>query len=115
MLLDREATKEVSNFTGKSIGYVSRSNIPTINGLTEIQRDEFIKHLFSATETINKVNLGSKVVVYKITNSKLGKSDISKDPSISQSIESLKASSLSSTFLAKLATKYEIKSFLGNN
>ena len=115
MLLDREASKEVANFTGKSIGYVSRSNIPTVEGLTDIQRDEFIKHLFSATETINKVNLGSKVVIYKITNSKLGKYDASNDQSISQSIESLKASSLSSTLLAKLATKYEIKSFLGNN
>ena len=115
MLLDREATKEVDNFTGKSIGYVSRSNIPTVKGLTEIQRDEFIKHLFSATKTVNKVNLGSKVVVYKITNSKLGKYDTANDQSIAQSIESLKASSLSSTLLAKLATKYEIKSFLGNN
>lgn len=114
-LLDAKANKIVTNFTGKSIGYVSRSNIPTVNGLTEVQRDEFIKHLFSATKIINKVNLGSKVVIYKITNSKLATYDQTKDQTVSETIGNLKASSLSASLLAQLATKYEIKSFLGNN
>lgn len=115
LLLDEEANKIVSNFSGKSIGYLSRSNIPTIDGLTTEQRDEFIKNLFAATNVINKVNLGSKVVIYKITNSKFATYDNAKDESVSQTIGNLKASSLSSSLLAKLATKYEIKSFMGNN
>jgi peptidyl-prolyl cis-trans isomerase D len=114
-LLDQDANKIVSNFTGKSIGYISRSNIPTIKGLTDIQRDEFIKHLFSATKIVNKVNLGSKVVIYKITNSKLAVYDQTKDQTVAQTIGNLKATSLSASLLAKLATKYEIKTFMGNN
>ena len=115
LLLDEKANSIVSNFSGRSIGYVSRSNIPTISGLTDLERDEFIKNLFAATKTINKVNLGSKVVIYKITNSKFATYDNAKDESVSQTIENLKASSLSASLLAKLATKYEVKSFMGNN
>lgn len=115
LLLDEEANKIVSNFSGKSIGYISRSNIPRIDGLSDVERDEFIKHLFASTKIINKVNLGSKVVIYKITNSKFATYDNSKDESVSQTIGNLKASSLSASLLAKLATKYEVKSFMGNN
>lgn len=115
LLLDEKANKIVSNFIGKSIGYVSRSNIPTINGLTDLERDEFIKNLFAATKVVNKVILGSKVIIYKITNSKFATYDNTKDETVSQTIENLKASSLSSSLLAKLANKYEIKSFMGNN
>jgi len=114
-LLEENANKIVSNFSGENIGYVSRSNIPTIKGLSEVERDEFIKHLFSADKIINKVNLGSKVVVYKITNSKFATYDSTKDESVAQTIGNLKASSLSASLLAKLATKYEVKSFMGNN
>ena len=115
LLLDEEANKIVSDFSGESIGYVSRSNIPSVNGLTDIERDEFIKNLFAATKIVNKVKLGSKILVYKITNSRFASYDNTKDASVSQTIGNLKASSLSSSLLAKLATKYEIKSFMGNN
>jgi len=114
-LLNQKADKIVNNFSGKNIGYISRSNIPEIKGLNDAEKDEFIKHLFSATKTINKINLGSKVVIYKITNSKLATYDKTKDQTVSQTIGNLKASSISASLLAKLATKYEIKSFMGNN
>jgi len=114
-LLEQNADKILSNFTGKNIGYISRSNIPSINGLTDQERDEFIKDLFSATSILNKINLGSKVVIYKITNSKFAPYDQTQEQTVSETIGNLKASSLSASLLAKLATKYEIKSFMGNN
>jgi len=112
--LNEKADKIASNFTGKNIGYVNRNNIPSIDGLIDLERDEFIKHLFSATEVLNTVNLGSKVVVYKITNSRFTQNDATKNQTISQTIESLKANSLSASLLAKLASKYEVRYFMGN-
>lgn len=113
-ILDEKAKKLEANFEGKSLGYIGRGNIPAIDGLTDAQRDEFIKDLFSATQTINTLNLGSKVVVYKITNSRFAKYDSSKDAVVDSTVSNLKTSSLSSSFLTKLATEYEVKSFMGN-
>ena len=112
--LENNADEIMNNFKGKSIGYISRSNIPEIAGLTKIQKDEFVKHLFSSNKALNKINLGSKVVVYKITNSKLASFNNLNEQTVSQTIANLKASSLSSSLLAKLATKYEIRTFTGN-
>ena len=114
-ILDKQANEIASNFTGKSIGYISRSNIPTIEGLTDIQRDEVIKSLFASTKITNTVSFGDKVVIYKITNSKLATYDSAKDQSVTQTVGNLKSSSLSASLLEKLATQYEIQSFMGNN
>lgn len=113
-LLNEKAQEVVSNFSGQSIGYIGRNNIPTIEGLIDLERDEFIKHLFSADKVLNSVNLGSKIVVYKITNSRFAQNDAIRNQTISQTIQNLKTSSLSSSLLAKLASKYEVKSFMGN-
>jgi peptidyl-prolyl cis-trans isomerase D len=112
-LLDEKAKLIMTNFSGKNLGYISRSNIPLINGLDDIEKEEFIKHLFSATNKVNKMNIGSKVLVYKITNSRLSEYDNVKDSSIIVAIENLKSTSLSSSLLTKLTAKYEVKSFMG--
>jgi peptidyl-prolyl cis-trans isomerase D len=114
-LLNEKANKIVTDFIGKNIGFISRSNIPNIDGLSEVERDEFIKSLFASTQTINTVNLGSKMVIYKIVNSKFKEYDSTQDQTVIQTIGNLKNSSLTASFLEKLAMKYEIKSFVGNN
>jgi len=113
--LEKNADQIIANFTGKNIGYVSRSNIPKIAGLTDTEKDEFARSLFSSTKQINKINFGSKILIYKITNSKFAQYKNGKNEAISNTIANLKASSLSASLLEKLATKYEIKSFMGNN
>ena len=113
--LEKNADQIIANFTGKNIGYVSRSNIPKIAGLTDTEKDEFARSLFSSTKQINKINFGSKILIYKITNSKFAQYENGKNEAISNTIANLKASSLSASLLEKLATKYEIKSFMGNN
>ncbi|MGB5866366.1 MAG: SurA N-terminal domain-containing protein [Arcobacteraceae bacterium] len=113
-LLDEKAKKAEANFQGTNLGYIGRSNIPSVEGLSDSQRDEFIKDMFSATKTINTLNLGSKILVYKITNSRFAKYDSTKDAVVDSTVGNLKASSLSSSFLTKLATEYEVKSFMGN-
>jgi len=113
--LQADAKEVIEKFSGKNLGYISRDNIPTISELTDPEKEEFIKHLFSATKILNEVNLGSKILVYKITNSKLSNFDEAKSESLSSTIANLKAGSLSSSLLAKLATKYEVKSFMGNH
>jgi len=113
-LLEKQATAIMKNFKGKDIGYISRNSITLIKGLNNSENEEFIKHLFSATKPLNKVTIGSKVVIYKITNSKFTTYDSTKNQSVTQSIENLKASSLSSSLLKKLANKYEVQSFMGN-
>lgn len=112
-LLNEKAKLMMTNFSGKNIGYINRNNTTLINGLDDIEKEEFIKHLFSASKKINKLNIGSKVLVYKITNSRLSEYDNSKNTTIINTIENLKSNSLSSSLLAKLASKYEVKSFFG--
>lgn len=114
-MLTKKAEKIEKNFSGKNLGYISRSNIPTIDGLNEQEKEEFIKNLFATTKKVNTLNLGTKVLVYKITKSRFAKYDSSKDGVVESTIANLKQSSLSSSFLAKLATEYEVKSFMGNN
>jgi peptidyl-prolyl cis-trans isomerase D len=113
-LLQEKAKKIKENFSGKNLGYIGRGNIPNITGLNASEKEEFIKHLFSATKTLNELNLGSKILVYKITNSKFAAYDSSKDESVGATVGNLKAGSLSSSLLAKLATQYEVQSFMGN-
>lgn len=112
-VLNEKAKSLISNFSGQNLGYISRRNTPVINGLDDIEQEQFIKHLFSATEKINSLNLGSKILVYEIISSKLSPYDSSKDDIVITSIGNLKSSSLSSSLLAKLATTYEVKSFMG--
>jgi len=113
-VMNEKAEELKSNFTGKNLGYINKKNVPKIEGLTSQEKEEFVKSLFSATQSINTLNLGSKMLVYKITNSRLTEHDKSDDEMINSTIGNLKASSLSSSFLAKLAIKYEVKSFMGN-
>jgi len=115
LLLDKKANELIANFSGTNIGYISRSNIPTINGLTDLERDEVIKSLFASTEVINKINLGSKTVVYKITDSKLAVYDEATKDTVIQSVGNLKSSSLTASLLEKLAIKYEVQSFIGDH
>lgn len=114
-LLDEKAKKalEDKNFKGKELGYISRSNIPKIGGLSDTETNQFMQHLFSATKTSNSVNLGEKVLVYKITNSRFANYNNSFDETVNSTVGNLKAGSLSSSLLAKLATQYEVKSFMG--
>jgi len=113
-LLQAKAKKATENFSGKNLGYIGRANIPQITGLSDVEKEQFIKHLFSATKTLNEINLGSKILVYKITNSKFSAYDKTKDESVGATVGNLKAGSLSSSLLAKLARQYEVKSFMGN-
>jgi len=114
-LMEKQAQKIVQNFSGINLGYIGRNNIPKIKGLSDEEKDKFIKDLFGATKKINTLNLGSKILIYKITNSKFATYDTAQDKTVTQTIGNLKSSSLSSAFLAKLATNYEVQSFMGNN
>lgn len=113
-LLNEKAQKIEKNFSGINIGYITRNSTAKIPHLNDEERAEFIKNVFSATKQINTLNLGEKVIVYKITSSRLAPYDTTNDVTVNQIVGNLKTSSLSSTFLATLATKYEVKSFMGN-
>ena len=114
-LLEAKAQEVLKNFKGKDIGFVSRDAKKQIEGLTEEESMKFIQELFKSANKSSFVNLGSKAVVYNITESKLLTDPTSEQNQIVKSnVESMKSSSVINGLLSALEKRYEIKSYMGN-
>lgn len=108
--LDKKADAIIKNFTGKSLGYVSRTSVDKIDGLNHQEALQFLNTLFSTSSKIGKVNLGAKVVVYKIEDSRLGSYDSSKDEAVKATVNNLMNQELMTNFVKSLETRYEVQS-----
>lgn len=112
-LLEEKAKSALENFEGKDIGYIGRNTQEAISGLTQEESFGFIQQLFSSQEKSGFINLGTKVVVYNITDSKLAQ-DISENEKqiVISNIENMKAGSVLNNLIAALEKRYEIKSYM---
>ena len=108
--LDALATKELENFKGENIGYVSRNSMDKISGLNPQEALTFLNQLFSSTEKKGKITIGEKVVLYKINNSKLASYDAAKDEAVKSTINNLLNQELMNNFVKNLEKRYEVKS-----
>jgi len=113
--LNNMAQKNTIKFNGTDLGYLSRNSIPKIEGLKDEDIAKFVQSVFASTKAINFVNLGSKVAVFKITDSRLALYEKSNDAMVVSAIGNLKANSISSALLEKLRLKYDVKSYMQSN
>ncbi|MEA3353474.1 MAG: SurA N-terminal domain-containing protein [Campylobacterota bacterium] len=114
-LLKEKADKIVNNFKGISLGYIQKDSQPTIKGLNENESQNVVRDIFNSTSKISQSNLGDKIVVFRITDSKLAAYDSKNDQIVKSAVEKLKNNEINNGLISKLRNKYEIKTFIGKN
>jgi len=113
--LNKLAQENMIKFEGTDLGYLSRNSIPEIKGLEDSNVAKLIESIFASTKQINFINLDSKVVVYKITDTKLATYDKSNDEMVKSALQNSKANYVSNALIEKLRLKYDVKSYMKSN
>ncbi|WP_417324449.1 peptidylprolyl isomerase [Halarcobacter sp.] len=108
--LEKLSKKELENFSGKSLGYVSRDSYEKIPELQPQEALTFLNKLFSSTEKQGKVNLGNKIVLYKIEDTRLAQYDESKNEAVRSTVDKLLNQELINNLIKNLENRYEVQS-----
>lgn len=110
--LEELAQKELKNFNGVNIGYVTRASDIEVNGLTKEETTQVLQTIFKSPKKMNYVNLGTKIVLFEITDTMMPTLDEKNIEIVKSSIEGAKTNAITSVFLEKLQNKYDVKSYL---
>lgn len=108
--LEKLSNEELENFSGKSLGYVSRDSYEKIPELQPQEALTFLNKLFSSTEKQGKVNLGNKIVLYKIEDTRLAQYDESKNEAVRSTVDKLLNQELINNLIKNLENRYEVQS-----
>lgn len=108
--LEKLSNEELENFSGKSLGYVSRDSYEKIPELQPQEALTFLNKLFSSTEKQGKVNLGNKIVLYKIEDTRLAQYDKSKNEAVRSTVDKLLNQELINNLIKNLENRYEVQS-----
>ncbi|WP_417332014.1 peptidylprolyl isomerase [Halarcobacter sp.] len=108
--LEKLSKEELENFKGKSLGYVSRDSYEKIPELKPQEALTFLNKLFSSTEKQGKVNLGNKIVLYKIEDTRLAQYDESKNEAVRSTVDKLLNQELINNLIKNLENRYEVQS-----
>ncbi|RXJ89107.1 peptidylprolyl isomerase [Arcobacter sp. CECT 8983] len=108
--LEELSKKELENFSGRSLGYVARDSYSKIPELQPQEALSFLNKLFESTQKQGKVNLGNKIVLYKIEDSKLAQYDKSKNDAVKSTVNKLLNQELINNLIKNLENKYEVQS-----
>ncbi len=108
--LEKLSKEELENFSGKSLGYVSRDSYEKIPELQPQEALTFLNKLFSSTEKQGKVNLGNKIVLYKIEDTRLAQYDESKNEAVRSTVDKLLNQELINNLIKNLENRYEVQS-----
>ena len=110
VLLVKKAIKELVDFKGTNLGYVSRDSFDKITGLNPTQSAKFLNALFAAKDVKGQINVDGKIVLYSINDSRFSKYDSSKDNIVKSTLSELQNSELMSSFVKNLENRYEVQS-----
>lgn len=108
-LLAKEAMK---NFKGKNLGFISRTSIDKVKGLNTNDAYAFLNKLFVSKEKEGKIEVGGKVVLYKITASKLAETTTAEEKSVKDILLRLQKAELMASLVKNLENKYDVSSSL---
>lgn len=108
--LEKLAKKEFENFKGTNLGYISRSSVDKVVGLETQEALQFLNQLFASTEKKGKVNLGNKIVLFNIEDSRLAKFDEAKNEAVKSTVDSLYNQELINNLIENLENRYEVQS-----
>ena len=109
--LEDAANKELKNFTGTNVGFISSKSADKLEGLDLAQAQEFLAKLFTTNKKNGIVMLNNKAVVYEILQSRLGDNLLAKENSIKDSIQNLKNNEIMKNLIEKLRMQYEVYSY----
>lgn len=101
--------KELENFKGTNIGYVSRTSFNNIAGLEPTEAQDFLTQLFSSSTKKGEISLGRKVVLYEILNSKLASYDASKNEAVKSTLKQLQEAELKINLVKRLENKFDVQ------
>lgn len=104
------ALKLLPTFKGKSLGFISRTDAKKITDLNEAQASEFLQKLFAAKDVKGRIEVGDKIVLFSISDSRLVKVDKEKIAGVKQALITLQDNELMTNLVKQLETKYDIKS-----
>ena len=112
--LNKQAKEIAKNFNaGTDVGYISKNSSMSVKGLDINQASTLQEHIHSSNKPINFVNVGdNKVVVYKITDTKLNPYNEATKELVVSTINSYKGGAISNGLLEKLQNKYDVKTYL---
>lgn len=110
--IEKLAKTELKNFNGERIGFVGRESVNSIKGLTPNEAYQFLNQLFVTSTKEGKINVGNKVVLYKINASKLGTNSDEKLKVVKDTLVKLQQAELMDTLVQNLENKYEVTSSL---
>ncbi|MCD4757858.1 MAG: SurA N-terminal domain-containing protein [Arcobacteraceae bacterium] len=110
--LEELAQKELKNFNGTDIGYITRASNVEINGLSNEETAQVLQNIFKSSKKENYMNLGTKAVLFKIEDTTMPTFDEKNIEMVKSSIEGAKTNAITSLFLEKLQNKYDVKSYL---
>ncbi|MDQ1339497.1 MAG: peptidylprolyl isomerase [Campylobacterota bacterium] len=71
VLLEESAQKEVKNFEGKRVGFVTKNDVDMLSQLSAEEASFFLNQLFGSPKKTGYVKLDKKIVLYKILEQKL--------------------------------------------
>lgn len=108
--LDELANEQLKTFKGKTAKGVTRESIDKISGLEEAQAAQFLSQLFSTPQKEGIVKLDKEVVLYRVSDSKLGEVDTSKNDLVKQTLIQMQDQELMANLIKRLENLYDIQS-----
>jgi peptidyl-prolyl cis-trans isomerase D len=106
------AAKKLENFQAASIGYVNRTSTNAIKGLNEEESTQFLSQLFEAKEPKGFFQIGNKVVMYQINDSKLANVNDEQKDMIASSLQNLLNNELMNNLINNMENRTQIQSSL---
>ncbi|NQY94309.1 MAG: SurA N-terminal domain-containing protein, partial [Campylobacteraceae bacterium] len=110
--LEELAKKELEDFSGVKLGYISRDSFDKVTGLNANESAQFLNALFAVTQKKGQINIDNKIVLYTINDSRFSKYDSTKDNIVKSTLSNLQNSELMSSFVERLESRYEVQSTL---
>ena len=112
LTFEQAKAKVIEDFKGNEATAVNRASASKIKGLNEQEAIEFLAQLFASSTKEGIAKVGSKVVLYKIIDSRMASYDKAKDSFVRDEIKQVQNSDLLSNLLKKLENSIAIKTFM---
>jgi peptidyl-prolyl cis-trans isomerase D len=106
------AKEAMKNFKGENLGFITRTSVDKIKGLNINESYAFLNKLFVSKEKEGKIEVAGKVVLYKITASKLATDTTKEEKAVKDILLKLQRAELMSSLVKNLENRYEVTSSL---
>jgi peptidyl-prolyl cis-trans isomerase D len=110
----QKAKEMLKNFKGDNVGYVNRTSVNRIPGLNPNEAGEFLTKLFTSNEPKGMIELGEKIVLYKINNVRFTDINQAQKEAVLATLTNLQNNELMTNLINSLENRYEIQSSLEN-